>query len=80
MLHKCRPPYTPGGYGHALEQLLEAKGFAVQHAGGDYSGGQCGDTRLGLTCSNLTGPGYLNFAGTFDLIHFVRFLSFSHTL
>lgn len=64
------PPYTPGGYGHALEQLLTAQGIAVQHAGGDYSGGQAGDTRNGLICTDPTGPGYLNFSGTFDLIHF----------
>lgn len=64
------PPYTPGGYGGALERLLSAKGIVVQHAGGDFSGGQCGDTRLGLACTNLTGPGYLNFEGMFDLIHF----------
>jgi hypothetical protein len=67
------PPYTPGGYGHALEQLLTAKGVAVQHAGGNYAGGQCGDTRLGLTCTNASGTSadsYLNFEGSFDLIHF----------
>jgi hypothetical protein len=67
------PPYTPGGYGHALELLLAAKGVAVQHAGGNYGGGQCGDTRLGLACTNASGTSaysYLNFAGTFDLIHF----------
>ncbi len=63
-------PYTPGGYGHVLEQLLEAKGVSVQHAGGDFGGGQCGDTRLGLVCTNTSGPGYLNTPGTFDLIHF----------
>ncbi len=65
------PPYTPGGYGHALELLLTAKGVAVQHAGGNYGGGQCADTRQGLVCTNLTNSaGYLNFAGRFDLIHF----------
>jgi hypothetical protein len=64
------PPYTPGGYGHALELLLQAKGISVQHAGGNFAGGQCGDTRLGKTCTNTTGPGYLNFDGKFDLIHF----------
>jgi hypothetical protein len=64
------PPYTPGGYGHALELLLQAKGVSVQHAGGDFGGGQCGDTRQGLVCTNTTGPGYLNVAGKWDLIHF----------
>jgi len=64
------PPYTPGGYGHALELLLAAKGVYAQHAGGEFSGGQCGDTRQGMLCTNATGPGYLNFSGTFDLIHF----------
>ena len=63
------PPYTPGGYGHALEQLLRAKGVAVQHAGGDETGGQAGDTRLGLLCTNQTGPGYLDFEGSFDLMY-----------
>ena len=29
------PPYTPGGYGAALEALLLAKGVHAQHAGGD---------------------------------------------
>ncbi len=65
------PPYTPGGYGHALELLLTAKGVAVQHAGGDFGGGQGGDTREGLVCTNSSNSaGYLNFAGRFDLIHF----------
>lgn len=64
------PPYTPGGYGHILEQLLSAQGVFVQHAGGDFSGGQCADTRTGLKCTNLTGPGMLDVEGTFDLIHF----------
>ena len=64
------PPYTPGGYGAALAALLTAKGVAVQHAGGAFSGGQCGDTRLGLICTNLTNPdGYLSFEGKFDLVH-----------
>jgi hypothetical protein len=63
------PPYTPGGYGHALEVLLAAKGVYVQHAGGDYAGGQNADTRTGLRCTNATGESYLNFTGTFDLIH-----------
>ena len=34
------PPYTPGGYGAALEALLAAKGVHAQHAGGEFSGGQ----------------------------------------
>ena len=62
------PPYTPGGYGGALEALLAAKNIAVQHAGGNFGGGQAGDTRLGLKCTNLTGAGYLDFSGTFYLI------------
>ncbi len=64
------PPYTPGGYGGAAEKLLAAAGVTTQHAGGDFSGGQCADTRHGLTCANATGPGWLDFEGTFDLIHF----------
>lgn len=67
------PPFTPGGYGVALRALLENAGVAVQHAGGWFSGGQCGDTRLGMACTNASGvssESYLNFVGTFDLIHF----------
>ena len=64
------PPYTPGGYGHALAALLTARGIAVQHAGGAFSGGQCGDTRLGLACTNATGESWLDFEGTFDLVHY----------
>ena len=30
---------------------------------------QCGDTRLGLVCTNTTGAGYLNVSGQFDLLH-----------
>ena len=63
------PPYTPGGYGAALEALLLAKGVHAQHAGGETGGGQCGDTRQGIECTNTTGSGYLNVTGTFDLIH-----------
>lgn len=66
--------YTPGGYGGALEKLLAPAGIYAQHAGGEYGGGQCGDTRLGLVCSDTTdasvGGGYLNVPGTFDLISF----------
>jgi len=68
------PPYTPGGYGGALEALLAKQGIAVQHAGGDFSGGQAGDSEMGTLC---TDPGYAGgyFAGLpagarFDLIHF----------
>ena len=64
------PPYTPGGYGGALEKLLSAKGVHAQHAGGEFTGGQAGDTRLGMVCTNTTGAGYLNVSGVFDLIHF----------
>jgi hypothetical protein len=65
------PPYTPGGYGHALETLLAAAGVASQHAGGEYGGGQCGDTREGLVCTNTTGGiSYLTVEGVFDLCHF----------
>ena len=68
------PPYTPGGYGHALEALLSARGYAVQHAGGDFSGGQAGDSHMGVLCTNESYSGSY-FAGLpagaqFDLIHF----------
>ena len=66
LTHHRNPLPIDGG---ALEKLLAAAGVSAQHAGGDFAGGQCGDTRLGLKCTNLTGPGYLDFAGTFDLIH-----------
>jgi acyl-CoA thioesterase-1 len=64
------PPYTPGGYGGALEKLLAARGITAQHAGGDFSGGQDADTRTGLRCTNSSAPSWLSFAGTFDVIHF----------
>lgn len=67
------PPYTPGGYGGALEKLLAPVGIVAQHAGGEFGGGQCGDTREGLVCTNASNPlGYLpeSFKGTFDLISF----------
>ena len=68
------PPYTPGGYGHALEELLTARGYAVQHAGGDFGGGQGGDSEMGVLCTNESYAGGY-FAGLpdgaqFDLIHF----------
>jgi lysophospholipase L1-like esterase len=64
------PPFTPGGYGGALEALLAKSGVAVQHTGGNFAGGQAGDTRHGLVCTNATAPSYLAFEGKFDLIHF----------
>ena len=67
------PPYTPGGYGTALAQLLEAAGVAVQHAGGSYGGGQCSNTVKGMLCTNLATPNnYLNIpgGGSFSLVHF----------
>ena len=63
------PPYTPGGYGGVLAALLTTSGIAVQHAGGAFSGGQCGDTRRGIICTNLTGESWLSVSG-FDLVHF----------
>ena len=68
------PPFTPGGYGGALEALLTARGYAVQHAGGDFSGGQAGDSNMGVLCTNESYAGSY-FAGLpadaqFDLIHF----------
>lgn len=60
-------PYTPGGYGINVQQLLEPLDIAVQHAGGWYAGGQCSNTVKGLLC---TAPdAYLNFTGTFDVVH-----------
>ena len=68
------PPYTPGGYGGALEKLLADKGVAAQHAGGDFAGGQAGDSEMLTLCTNESyARGY--FSGLapgeqWDLIHF----------
>ena len=64
-----RAPRSLTNSGGALEALLAARGVAVQHAGGDYSGGQCGDTRHGLQCTNASSPSWLAFSGQFDLAH-----------
>ena len=66
-------PYTPGGYGTALRELLESEGVAVQHAGGFYAGGQCSNTIKGLLCTNASTPDsyvVIPGGGQFDLIHF----------
>ena len=64
-------PYTPGGYGLNVQHILGAKGINVEHAGGWFSGGQCSNTVKGLSCTtpNFTNN-YLNFTGTYDVIHF----------
>ena len=67
------PPYTPGGYGAALQTLLEAQGIAVQHAGGWYAGGQCSNTVKGLLCTNVSTPNsyvVIPGGGEFDLVHY----------
>ena len=66
------PPYTPGGYGGALEALLAAQGIAAQHAGGEFAGGQGGDSEMGTLCTDPALPTNY-FAGLpagamFDLI------------
>lgn len=65
------PPYTPGGYGSALHELLSAAGIESQHAGGWFGGGQCSNTVKGLLCTTSTTPNnYLNVTGgKFDLCH-----------
>lgn len=71
------PPYTPGGYGGALRDLLTANGIASQHAGGWYAGGQCSNTPKGLACTlpNETSTNWLGVVGAdgkpamFDICH-----------
>lgn len=60
----------PGGYGSYLTDILDQHGVAVQHAGGFYSGGQCGDSNHEILCTNISAPSWLAFSGTFDIIHF----------
>jgi hypothetical protein len=66
------PPYTPGGYGAILHELLEQNGSEAQHAGGCFVGGQCSNTVNGLLCTNSSTPNnYLNISGNskFDVCH-----------
>jgi len=66
-------PYTPGGYGLNVQQLLDPKGINVEHGGGFFSGGQASNTAKGLNCTNTSFYGnYLNFTGgtQFDVITF----------
>ena len=50
-------PYTPGGYGGALEALLASHGIYAQHAGGEFDGGQAYDSGNGVICTNHDNPG-----------------------
>lgn len=64
-------PFTPGGYGVNVKELLTAKGMNVWHNGGWESGGQASNTVKGLLCTNTSTPGnWLNVTGTYDAIHF----------
>jgi hypothetical protein len=64
-------PYTPGGYGIPVQQILASHGVACTHAGGWYAGGQCSNTVKGLLCTNSTSANnWLNVTGTYDVIHF----------
>jgi hypothetical protein len=66
-------PYTPGGYGVPVQQILGGKGVFAQHGGGWFSGGQASNTPKGLNCTDASNPdGYLpsSFQGTFDVISF----------
>lgn len=66
-------PYTPGGYGVPVDQILTAKGVFAQHAGGWFSGGQASNTPKGLSCTDPThSDGYIPsaFEGKFDVISF----------
>jgi len=70
------PPFTPGGYGGALRDLLTAAGYGAQHAGGFYAGGQCSNTPHGLACTLanetnnwVTVTGTDGQAAAFDLCH-----------
>ena len=61
-------PYTPGGYGLNVQEILGAKGINVEHAGGWFSGGQCSTTVKGLSCTTPTFENnYLNFTGQYDV-------------
>ncbi len=62
-------PYTPGGYFVNVYEALSAT-WEVQHAGGAFGGGQCSNTVKGLLCTNTSYlDNYLNFTGTFDVVH-----------
>lgn len=66
-------PYTPGGYGVNLIELLTPHNVFTQHAGGWFSGAQCSNTVKGLECTNTSFySNYLNFTGgkQFDVITF----------
>jgi hypothetical protein len=64
-------PSTPGGYGINARTLLAAQNVTVQHNGGWGKGGQASNTVKGLECTNISTAGnWLNFTGTFDVIHF----------
>lgn len=64
-------PFTPGGYGANARALLQKRSINSWHAGGWESGGQASNTVKGLACTNTTVAGnYLNFSGTYDVIHF----------
>ena len=67
-------PFTPGGYGlnvKAALATLPAGPVNTWHAGGWESGGQASNTAKGMVCTNSSTSGnYLNFSGTFDVIHF----------
>lgn len=64
-------PYSPGGYGAPVHQALKYLSINVWHSGGWKKGGQASNTIKGLKCTNPSTPGnWLNFTGTYDIIHF----------
>ena len=64
-------PYTPGGYGVPARSMLLNRSIAPWHSGGWAQGGQASNTVKGLMCTDPTTPGnWLNFSGTYDVIHF----------
>jgi len=65
------PPFTPGGYGSDTKAILANAHVHTWHNGGWEAGGQASNTVKGLHCTNSSTPGnWLNFTGTYDVIHF----------
>jgi len=64
-------PFTPGGYGAPVHDMLTNEGIAAQHNGGWGSGGQASNTVKGLECTDSKTQGnWLNVTRKYDVIHF----------
>ena len=64
-------PYTPGGYGAPARAMLLNQSISPWHSGGFEKGGQASNTVKGVLCTDPhTDGNWLNFTGTYDVIHF----------